>query len=133
MDISSDLNKTILLSTHDMNLVQAICDDVVILNKGKMVARDNVQNLLNMFKTMTYEIVLTKCITEESKNLLMGLDYDFYFTNNGSRIEIDILDFKDIYTIINALKNINILIKEIKQKDINFERVYLNLTDGKVG
>ena len=54
MDISSDLNKTILLSNHDMNLVQAICDDVVILNKGKIVAMNNVQNLLNMFKTMTY-------------------------------------------------------------------------------
>ena len=133
VDITSDLNKTILLSTHDMNLVQAICDDVVILNKGKIVARDNVQNLLNMFKTMTYEIVLTECITEEIENLLMGLDYDFYFTNNGSKIEIDISDFQDIYAIIASLKNINIFIKEIKQKDINFERVYLNLTDGRVG
>ena len=115
-----------------MNLVQAICDDVVILNKGKIVARDNVQNLLNMFKTMTYEIVLTECITEESKNLLKGLDYDFYFINNGSKMEIDISDFQDIYIIIEKLKNINILIKEVKQKDINFERVYLNLTGGKV-
>ena len=133
IDITADLNKTILLSTHDMNLVQAVCNDAVILNKGKIVARDNVQSLLNMFKTMTYEIVLTECITEESKNLLMGLDYDFYFTNNGSKIEMDISDFQDIYIIIEALKSINILIKEIKQKDINFERVYLNLTDGKVG
>ncbi len=133
VDITSDLDKTILLSTHDMNLVQAICDDVVILNKGKIVAKDNMQNLLNMFKTMTYEIVLTECITEENKNLLMGLDYEFYFTNNGSKIEIDISSFQDIYKIIEALKNINILIKEIKQKDINFERVYLNLTEEKVG
>ena len=132
MDITSDLDKTVLLSTHDMNLVQAICDDVVILNKGKIIAKDNMQNLLNMFKTMTYEIVLTECITEESKNLLRGLCYDFYFTNNGSKIEIDILDFQELYKIIEVLKNNNILIKEIKQKDINFERVYLNLTDGKV-
>ena len=133
MDITSDLNKTILLSTHDMNLVQAICDDVVVLNKGKIVAQDNVQNLLNMFKTMTYEIVLTESITEESKNLLMGLEYELYFTNDVSKIEIDIVNFQDIYAIIESLKSINILIKEIKQKDMNFERVYLNLTDGKVG
>jgi ABC-2 type transport system ATP-binding protein len=133
IDITSDLDKTILLSAHDMNLVQAICDDVVILNKGKIVAKDNMQNLLNMFKTMTYEIVLAECITEENRNLLMGLDYELYFTNNGSKIEIYISDFQDIYIIIEALKNMNILIKEIKQKDINFERVYLNLTDGKVG
>ncbi|QUH18663.1 ABC transporter ATP-binding protein [Alkaliphilus sp. B6464] len=132
MDITSDLDKTILLSTHDMNLVQAICNDVVVINKGKIVAKDNMKNLLNMFKTMTYEIVLTESITEENKKLLMELDYEFYIINNGSKIEVDILDFGDIYIIIERLKNINIFIKEIKQKNINFERVYLSLTDGKV-
>lgn len=132
MDITSELNNTILLSTHDMNLVQAICNDAVILNKGKIVAKDNMQNLLNMLKTMTYEIVLTECLNEEKRKLLIESEHDFYFINNGSKIEIDILDFQDIYVIIEVLKNLNIFIKEIKQKDINFERVYLSLTDGKV-
>lgn len=132
MDITSDLDKTILLSTHDMNLVQAICNDVVVINKGRIVAKDNMKNLLNMFKTMTYEIVLIESITEENKKLLMELDYEFYIINNGSKIEVDILDFGDIYIIIEKLRNINIFIKEIKQKNINFERVYLSLTDGKM-
>lgn len=47
MDITSDLDKTILLSTHDINLVQAICEDVVVLNKGKIVAKDKMVNLLD--------------------------------------------------------------------------------------
>ncbi|WP_313756027.1 ABC transporter ATP-binding protein [Tissierella sp.] len=132
MDITSDLDKTVLLSTHDMNLVQDICNDIVILNKGKIVAKDNMENLLNMFKTMTYELVLAESISEESRNSLMGLDYKLYFTNNESKIEIDILELQDIYKIMEELKNINILIKEIKQKDIDFERVYLSFTDGKV-
>lgn len=131
MDITSDSDKTILLSTHDMNLVQDVCEDIVILNKGKVVAEDNIQNLLNMLNTMTYEIVLTECITEEGKNLLVKLNYNFYFTNDGLKIEIDISDFQDIYIITEALKNINVLIKEIKQKDVNFERVYLNFTGGR--
>lgn len=127
-DITSDMDKTILLSTHDMNMVQDVCDDVVILNRGKMVARDNVRNLLNMFKTITYEIILTECITEEKKKLI-NRDYDFYFADKGSIIEVDIADFQDIYVIFDALKSINIHIKEIRQKDINFERVYLSFTE----
>ena len=99
---------------------------------GKRLERD-IDRLLDKFNLTDKKIVLTECITEESKSLLRGLGYDFYFTNNGSKIEIDILDFQELYKIIEVLKNINILIKEIKQKDINFERVYLNLTDGKVG
>ena len=128
-DISADKDKTILLSTHDMGLVQNVCDDVVILSKGKIVAKDNMDNLLDMFKTMTYEIVLNESLSEEKKNLLLELKYDFYIINNGSKIETDIYEVKDIYRIIEELKSLDIFIKEIKQKEINFERVFLSLTD----
>jgi len=129
-DISSDMNKTVLLSTHDMNLVQGVCDDVIILNKGKMVAQDSVENLLDMFSSMTYEFVLQDVITKSENDYLRSLDYDFYFTNDNSILEIDITNTKNIYSIIDMLREKHIYIKEIKKKDINFERVYLNLTSG---
>lgn len=129
-DIASDMNKTVLLSTHNMNLVQDVCNDVVILNKGKIVAKNSVEKLLNMFKTMTYEIVLSQNLSKENKIYLSSLGYDFYFTDHDSQIEIDIFDLNDIYTIIEKLKGEDILIKEIKQKDVDFQRVYLNLTSG---
>jgi ABC-2 type transport system ATP-binding protein len=39
-------NKTVLFSTHIMQEVQAICDRVVVINKGKIVANDSIQTLL---------------------------------------------------------------------------------------
>ena len=116
-----------------MNLVEDVCDDVVILSQGKIVAKNSVEKLLDMFKTMTYEILLTEPISEEKKKSLLELNMDFYFLNNGSKLEIDISEYENIYKIIEVLKNMDIFIKEIKQKDINFERVYLSLTEGKVG
>jgi ABC-2 type transport system ATP-binding protein len=127
-NIASDMNKTILLSTHHMDLVQELCNQVVILNKGKLVAKDSVENLLNMFKSMTYEIILLEKINGEIKNYLMSLDYDFYFTEEDKKIEIDISDLSHVYDIIEKLKSKHIMITEIKQKDVDFERVYLNLT-----
>ena len=38
-------NKTIILSTHIMQEVEAICDRVIIINKGKLVADDTLENL----------------------------------------------------------------------------------------
>ena len=43
-DISK--NKTVLFSTHIMQEVQAICDRVVLINKGRIVADDSIGNLL---------------------------------------------------------------------------------------
>ncbi|MEP6844359.1 MAG: gliding motility-associated ABC transporter ATP-binding subunit GldA [Panacibacter sp.] len=39
-------NKTVLFSSHIMQEVQAICDRVIIINKGELVADDSVNNLL---------------------------------------------------------------------------------------
>ncbi|NMB07201.1 MAG: ABC transporter ATP-binding protein [Tissierellia bacterium] len=129
-NIASTMDKTILLSTHNMNLVQDVCQDVVILNEGKIVAKDSVEALMDMFESMTYEIILVENLEKEDKNYLLNLDYEFYFDHNGSKMEVDILEFEEIYEIIEILRNRDIFIKEIKQKDNNFERIYLSITNG---
>lgn len=130
-DIAFDMKKTVLLSTHDMNLVQDVCSDVVVLNKGKIVAKNSVAKLLDMFKSMTYQVVFPVPLSEEDKKILQGLDYDFYFTEDNCQVEIDISDLNEIYRIIDKLREKGMLVKEIKQKEVDFERIYLNLTGGR--
>lgn len=38
-------NKTVLLSTHIMQEVEAICNQVIIISKGRIVANDSMENL----------------------------------------------------------------------------------------
>lgn len=40
-------NKTVIFSTHIMQEVQALCDRVVVINRGKIVADDRLDNLVN--------------------------------------------------------------------------------------
>jgi ABC-2 type transport system ATP-binding protein len=39
--------KTIVLSTHIMQEVEAVCSQVIIINKGKIVANDSLDDLRN--------------------------------------------------------------------------------------
>ncbi len=43
--------KTIIFSTHIMQEVQAVCDRVIIINKGKLVANDKPENLQNLLSS----------------------------------------------------------------------------------
>lgn len=39
-------SKTVILSTHIMQEVEAVCDDVIIINKGKIVANSSLEKLI---------------------------------------------------------------------------------------
>jgi ABC-2 type transport system ATP-binding protein len=45
-------NKTVLFSSHILQEVQAICDKIIIINKGKIVAFDSLINLQNTGETL---------------------------------------------------------------------------------
>ncbi|WDV45717.1 ABC transporter ATP-binding protein [Clostridiaceae bacterium M8S5] len=130
-DIASGMNKTILLSTHNMDLVEEVCDDVVILNKGKLVTVDSVSSLKDMFKSKTYEIVLSNAISNDEKQALLEESKKFYFTDDLT-VEVDIMSTEELYSIIDTFKEKGIYVKEIKQNNINFGRIYLSLTNGGV-
>jgi ABC-2 type transport system ATP-binding protein len=47
--------KTIVLSTHIMQEVEAVCDNIIIINKGKIVANDSLQGLRSKNKDISLE------------------------------------------------------------------------------
>jgi ABC-2 type transport system ATP-binding protein len=49
-------NKTVLFSSHILQEVQAICDRVIIINKGQLVANDTVANLQQRSSTNSIRV-----------------------------------------------------------------------------
>jgi len=54
--------KTIMLSTHIMQEVEAICDKTIIINHGKIVADDQTQNLQQQQKQIVLTVEFDKTI-----------------------------------------------------------------------
>ena len=57
--------KTIVYSSHEMDLVEKVCDDVVILRKGHVVANDSVARLRLESRSDTLEGVFTALAVED--------------------------------------------------------------------
>lgn len=56
-------NKTVIFSTHIMQEVEALCDHVVVINKGKIVADDAVENLKALQSdTISYRVEFEETI-----------------------------------------------------------------------
>jgi ABC-2 type transport system ATP-binding protein len=53
-------DKTVIISTHIMQEVEAICDEVIIINKGKIVANDTISGLKSQHKEVLLEEIFSK-------------------------------------------------------------------------
>ena len=82
--------KTVMLSTHIMQEVQAICDRVIIINKGKLVADDRTENLA---AAASDHIALTVSFKEEvdaeSLSALPGVRSVQALGSNRWKLDID--------------------------------------------
>jgi len=52
--------KTVVISTHIMQEVEAICDDIIIINKGKIVANDSLEGLKKVYQQQSLEDIFRK-------------------------------------------------------------------------
>lgn len=63
--------KTVMLSTHIMQEVEAVCDKVIIINKGEIVANESTQTLQ---KNSSKQIFTVEFDGEVSKNSLKNIE-----------------------------------------------------------
>ncbi|MDP3928690.1 MAG: gliding motility-associated ABC transporter ATP-binding subunit GldA [Bacteroidota bacterium] len=67
-------DKTVIFSTHIMQEVEAMCSRVIIINKGKLVANDAIENLQKqMQKTFTLSVEFKQDIDESKLKTIKGL------------------------------------------------------------
>lgn len=71
---------TIILSTHNMESVEEICDDIVLINKSKKVLEGNLHDIKQQFKEHLFEVTI-----DTGEELLSNLKDNDLFTLKESR------------------------------------------------
>ncbi len=127
-ELVRDGDKTILLSSHDMNVVEDVCDRVVIINHGRVVADDTVKGLKDIFKVQAYEIGL-QGRWNELRDVLPE-HYDIDIRNSHTVISCQLKDSKEFYRLVDIFKERGIEIDHVKTKEPNFEEIFVKLLDG---
>lgn len=120
-------NKTVLFSSHILQEVEAVCDRVIIINKGKMVADDSLSNLKKNSSSQSVKIIFKEEVNEE---VFKGLRSAKSFTSNGNNewmIESNNADAvrKELLQLA-VEKNLNIV--SLQNTGSNLEEIFRSLT-----
>ena len=120
--------KTVILSTHIMQDVEAVCDQVVIINKGLIVANDETKNLqAAALQQVTYVVEFDQVIQKQDLLKIEGViaaqglaDKSWVLqTNTLVDVRKNIFDF--------AVKN-NLVLLSIQKEEEKLEDIFRKLT-----
>ena len=120
-------NKTVFLSTHIMQEVEAICDRVIIINDGKIVTDKKLDKLVSEEKEQTIEVEFDKVLNEK---LLANLsNIKSYKNTNGNLWEIVFITEEDMRPALFDFANTNGLkTLQISLKSKNLEQIFREKT-----
>ncbi|WP_336359359.1 ABC transporter ATP-binding protein [Haladaptatus sp. ZSTT2] len=121
--------KTILISSHDMDVVQDVCDRVIIMNEGRVVADERIDDLIALFRSQTYRIA----VSHDEAALRTHL-HEFEVTNwavRDGRIEFDVVlrDGDRFYDLMDTLREGGVRLDSVTAIEPDLEDVFLTVTE----
>lgn len=119
-------DKTIILSTHIMQEVEALCNRVVIINKGEIVADDVPENIN---KTRAKDIIVVEFLQTVEATALKKISGIKNVTQEGNSWLIEQKDGVDVRQNLTkwAVEN-NLTIQSLKKKSLSMEESFQKLT-----
>jgi len=124
---------TVLLSTHILPEVEMVCDRIMIINKGKIVAMDTPSNLMKQLKTGSNLVLEIRGDGEKIKNSLSKVDavqsVTYKKKDDANEFYVDGTGEKDIREdIFNCIVKDNYILREMKKQTITLEEIFHQIT-----
>ncbi|MEE9432496.1 MAG: ATP-binding cassette domain-containing protein [Melioribacteraceae bacterium] len=127
-DIITELSedRLIILSTHLMDLAESLCDEILLLDKGKEVESGNLKEILSQNDSNTYNITCSQIITSE---LFSDFDNVEIISSNAEQAVISLGKIKpEEFTKTFSQKN---SMKEFSKIKPSLHQTFLSLVNSK--
>lgn len=129
-------NHTVILSSHILSEVQAVCDRIVVIDKGKLVANDTTENLSHSLSADHKLLVQIEGPVKEVQQLLKAVpdmvEVHLNRTFDGvSEFELNAKDGADVRREVfkrMAARSYPILL--MRSSELTLEEIFLKLTTG---
>jgi ABC-2 type transport system ATP-binding protein len=121
------LNKTVLFSSHILQEVEAICDRVIIINRGVLVADDKLTNLQQRSSANVVRVTFKEQLEAEWLNRLTGMKSINRLDSYSWQLEAgDTNDIKRQLLELSLQHNLNIV--SLQTEGGSLEEIFRSLT-----
>ena len=126
---------TLVLSSHILSEVQAVCDSILILSKGRLVACDTAENLTKLMRGRENLRLLTRAEEETVRPIVEKVDgvESLAFAEEDGLTAVDVtpVEGQDVReALFNAFSETKVPLLELRTEKASLEDVFLELTGG---
>ncbi len=121
--------KLVLLSTHDMKLVENVADRVMVINKGKLITLKKPSELKEMFKSRSYKIVFDGDVPETLRERLSDFGR-FIEDGDKTALVVSLKSADEIYNLFDVLRLEKPAISSIESEEPDFEEIFMRIVRG---
>ena len=126
---------TLVLSSHILSEGQAVCDSILILSKGRLVACDTAENLTKLMRGRENLRLLTRAEEETVRPIVEKVDgvESLAFAEEDGLTAVDVtpVEGQDVReALFNAFAETKVPLLELRTEKASLEDVFLELTGG---
>ncbi len=121
---------SVVVSSHDMDVIEDVCDRVIIMADGRIVADDSVDNLLDLFRTQTYEVQVDGSVPADVRERLttdFGAE-GFELVGDAERFELPVTG-DEFYEVVDVLRDSGCTVAAFDVVEPDLEEVFLHVTE----
>ncbi|PIE53226.1 hypothetical protein CSA37_02465 [Candidatus Fermentibacteria bacterium] len=116
--------KTILITSHDMDFIEAVCDRVLIIRKGKKIFCDSVDSLKEKFSGKFFRLILD---SPPDEVFLNELDRIAEVSAEGTLLDIRLCSLSVLLPVLELIHGSRYKLLDLKSIEKNLEDIFLEL------
>ena len=119
---------TLFISSHILSEIQAICHRVGIINKGSIVAVDDISNLQNRLQLRPKLVLTLETVKKEFITAIESIDGVFSVKHEKDTLEVFCRKETKAIVVLTLSKK-NATVKDIQTIDPSLEEVFMRFTE----
>jgi ABC-2 type transport system ATP-binding protein len=128
--LAANDGRSIVLSSHDMSVVRDVCDRVVIINAGRVVADETIDGLVKLFKARSCRVTLA-APPDASTLARLDAQLEGFRSVDETTIEVVLRDGAEFYELFDLLRSSGCEIDAVDSVEPNLEEIFLSIVKGK--
>ena len=125
--LAQDYKKTVIITSHQLDVVQALCERVAIMHKGKIIADKNLDELLSLFGQDYYQIKINGALNGPLSDLSASEE------NGVTVLTGRISSPKRLYSLLEQIRKRGMTLLSVSPLEPDLEEVFLKLVKDERG